>query len=98
MLRVYAVRDVKADAFGSLIVCPTKGLALRAFADACADQRSPMAQYPEDYNLYELGTFEPNSGELVGHKVPVHVASASSVVETLREARKPKADVVEEVR
>lgn len=91
MLKIYAVRDVKADAYGTLICCPTKGLALRAFADACADPRSPMAQYPSDYTLYELGTFDPASGSVTGHKVPEYVASA---VETIAKS-KPAGQAVE---
>nr|QJB19048.1 MAG: nonstructural protein [Microvirus sp.] len=80
MLKVFAVRDVKADAFGNLICVPTKGLAVRAFADACADARSPMAMYPEDHSLYEVGEYDPNSGTIKGHALPQLVISASEVL------------------
>lgn len=76
MLKVFAVRDVKADAYGALICVPTQGLAMRAFIEAAADPRGPIAQYPTDYSLYELGTFDPNSGTLIGHKTPIFVSSA----------------------
>ena len=84
MLKVYAVRDVKADAYGNLICVSTAGLATRAFADACADSRSPMAQYPEDYSLYELGTFDPSSGQILGHRLPSLVVSAVSIIDALK--------------
>lgn len=80
MQKVYAVRDVKADSFGSPICCPTDGLATRAFADACADPRSPMAQYPEDYSLYQIGSFDPSAGKLDGVQLPVLVCSAVEVL------------------
>lgn len=104
MLKVFAVFDVKAAAYGNLICVSTRGLALRAFADACADQRGPLAQYPEDYAMYELGEYEPNAGSLVGHKNPIHVASASQVVDQLKAGRSAvagalqAANVNEEVR
>lgn len=97
MLKVFAVRDVKADAYGNLICVQTSGLALRAFADACADSRSPMAQYPEDYSMYELGTFDPSTGVISGHRLPVLVATASSVIEQLRIARGSKAPASQQV-
>lgn len=91
MLKVFAVRDVKADAFGNLICVPTKGLAVRAFADACADARSPLAQYPEDHSLYEVAEYDPNSGTIKGHPLPVLVVSATEVI---AQAKKPAQEVV----
>jgi hypothetical protein len=90
MLKVFAVRDVKADAFGNLITVPTKGLATRAFADACADSRSPMAQYPEDYTMYEIGVYDPNSGTIKGHALPELVMTA---VEAIASGKKVAAEV-----
>lgn len=89
MLKVFAVRDVKADAFGNPICVQTKGLAVRAFSDACADPRSPMAQYPEDYMLYEIGKYDPATGLLSGISVPELVATASEIIAS----RKPVASV-----
>lgn len=87
MLKIYAVRDAKAEAYGSLICCATAGLATRAFADACADSRSPMASYPKDYDLYELGTFDPSSGQVVGYALPKFIASASEMLNELKRIR-----------
>lgn len=93
MMKVFAVRDAKADAFGGLTVVSTKGLALRGFADAVADERSEFSKYPDDYMLYELGTYDPNSGELTSHRVPELVVSARSIVDQLATARKPRESV-----
>lgn len=94
MMKLYAVRDVKADSFGSPMSIATKGLALRGFADACADERSELAKYPDDYMLYELGTYDPNSGTVASHSVPEFVVSARSVVDQLKLSRKSKSDEV----
>lgn len=87
MMKLFAVRDVKADAFGSPIAAPTRGLALRSFSDACANERSEFCRYPDDYMLYELGDYDPNSGEIRCHKLPSLVATARSVVSTIKESR-----------
>lgn len=80
MMKLYAVRDVKADSFGAPISIATKGLALRSFSDACLDPKSEFARFPADYMLYELGEYEPNSGKIVSHNIPVYVASASEML------------------
>lgn len=84
MLKVFAVRDVKADAFGNLMCVPTVGLATRAFSDACANPQSPMAAYPEDYTMYELGEYDPNTGNVKGHILPKLVMSASEALSLRR--------------
>lgn len=79
-MRLYAVRDVKADSFGAPISVATEGLARRSFVDACQDSRSELSKYPEDYMLYELGEYEPNSGLIIPHQLPKHVMSAIEAV------------------
>lgn len=61
--KVFAVRDSKAVAFMQPFFSGANGAAIRAFADAANDGKSPIAMHPEDYNLYELGDFDDNSGE-----------------------------------
>lgn len=89
MLIVYAVHDCKADAYGSPMFLPTKGLALRGFSDACADAASPLAAHPGDYSLYEIGSFDPNSGLLTAVTPTKFVVSASSIVSLLHPAGPP---------
>lgn len=86
-MKLFAVRDVKADAFGAPVSLQTRGLALRGFRDVCARGESDMARYPSDYMLYELGEYEPNTGRLVGHPVPVFVASAVEMIEAIKAER-----------
>lgn len=84
MQKVYAVRDVKADCYGALICCPTRGIAMRTFVEACRQPGSHMAQYREDFNLYELGIFDPVSGTLAGHPLPEYVMSAVEALDAVK--------------
>lgn len=88
MTKLYAVRDVKADAFSSLMPIATEGLAIRSFAEACKDRNSDLNKYPEDYMLYEIGTWEANTGA-VSSCLPKFIASASAFV------NRPETPVVE---
>lgn len=83
-MKLYAVRDVKADAFGAPMSIATKGLALRSFSDACLQPNSELGRYPEDYMLYELGSYEPNSGKIDANALPVFLASATDVIAKAR--------------
>ena len=87
MMTVFAVRDVKSDAFGAPIVCATKGLAMRSFQEACLDKSSPMAQYPEDFSLYEIGTYEANAGRLTGHPLPQLIVTATEILAQVKRDR-----------
>lgn len=80
MMKLFAVRDVKAEAYGAPMSIATKGLAIRSFGDACLDPKCEFARFPADYMLYEIAEYDPNSGSIVPHKVPLFVASASEMV------------------
>ena len=62
---VCAVRDRAVDAFGRPIFVATNGAAIRSFSDEVnrSGADSPMHQHPEDYDLYQLGTFDDGSGK-----------------------------------
>lgn len=79
-MKLFAVRDIKADSYGAPISVATRGLALRSFSDVCLDARSEIAKYPEDYSLHELGEYDPNSGVITPHPSPKHVASAVEMI------------------
>lgn len=84
MLLVFAVYDSKAAAYNAPMFLATKGLALRAFSDACAAPDSPLVKHAEDYSLFEIGSYDPNSGLLKAITPPVHVVNASAVVTLLQ--------------
>lgn len=87
MMKVFAVFDVKAAAFGSPLFCSTVGIASRGFVDATQAPRSPMAQHPSDYSLFELGEYDPNTGKFANLDHPLPVISASQALQLLEQAR-----------
>lgn len=79
MLIAFAVHDVKAESYGNPMFLSNVGLAIRGFSDACGDPASALAKHPEDYTLYEIGSYDPNKGLLTNISPAIHVLSASSV-------------------
>lgn len=97
MMKLFAVRDVKGDSFSAPLCCPTRGIALRGFSDACATPGSDFNKYPEDYQLYEIGEYEPNSATIKALALPSLVATASDVCQQLVHARQSPSSIVKEV-
>lgn len=73
LLKVCAVKDSAADAFGRPFFVPTIGLAMRSFIDEVNNRESPFNAHPDDYTLYEIGDFDDNSGALVSLETPRQV-------------------------
>lgn len=66
---VCAVRDRALDAFMSPIFVPALGLAVRSFSDEVNRKDSPMNAHPDDYDLYQIGTYDDSVGRLIPSEV-----------------------------
>lgn len=58
-LIICSVRDRAADVFGQPFYTPALGQAIRSFSDEInrADEKSTLFNHPEDFDLYELGSY-----------------------------------------
>lgn len=67
--RVFAIYDKIAAAFQPVFCVPSVGQAERAFHDACSVPDSDLGKHPSDYDLYQVGVFNQESGDIVAEKV-----------------------------
>jgi hypothetical protein len=69
---ICTVKDRAADAYGRPMFVPSAGVALRSFSDEInrnnADNQ--LFNHPDDFDLYELGEFDDNSGLFALHEQP----------------------------
>lgn len=65
ILKVYSVKDAKVGAFMAPFFMRSKGEAIRAFTDLVNDPQSMVAKHPEDYCLYEIGTWDEELGKIL---------------------------------
>jgi len=66
MKPIYAVKDLAVQAFGTPFFVRAKGEAMRSFQDEVnktAD--SAIAAHPEDYELYQLGEYDDQTGTIL---------------------------------
>jgi hypothetical protein len=76
IVKIFAIRDAKADAFLQPFFSPTKGTAIRAFSDAVNDSQSQFFKYPDDFTLFELGTFNDSTGGIELLKQPLAIGNS----------------------
>lgn len=75
------VHDIKGETYSKPWFTPTAAAAVRSFTDLVNDPQNghTIFSHPEDYVLYEMGTFEDSIGEFITHPIPKHLVSGSSV-------------------
>lgn len=58
---LYAIKD-SIVGFGQPFVAPNKFAAIRGFNDTINDRGGYLNKHPENFDLYQIGTFEDDSG------------------------------------
>lgn len=62
ILIMCAIRDSAAKAFLRPFCVNAVGMAIRDFSDAVNDEKSGFHRHPEDYELFEIGSYDEESG------------------------------------
>ena len=72
---VFAIRDAVSGSFGSLLVESNEQTARRNFRYGCRDGIMDFAR--DDFSLYQIGTFNVDSGEFTCLPIPQLICKAS---------------------
>lgn len=86
---VCAAYDKKARAYLTPFYVTHQDVAVRAFKDAVMNVESAVGRNPEDFSLWNLGTFDDDKGAFQLHPTPVHVCEAMSLKPATREIHFP---------
>ena len=74
---IFTVFDSKAAAYLTPFYAQTKGVAIRQFSDAInGDPTHNFARHPEDFTLFELGTYDDNTATFLTHETPQSIGVA----------------------
>ncbi len=74
-MSVFSVLDAKTRAFMMPFYSHTIASALRTFSDATKDPASLMHQHPSDFQLWLIGEFDDQTGEITP-QIPQSLGSA----------------------
>lgn len=74
--RVFSIYDIKSCVFGMPFTQTNDMLALRTFGDLANDKATTICRHPEDFQLFEIGTFDDSKG-LLENRVPVKLLASA---------------------
>ena len=82
---IISVKDTAAQAFGRPIFVPATAVAVRSFRDEVnrKDSTDDMARHPDDFELYELGSFDDSTGIVSVLPAPRLIARAKDLKESV---------------
>lgn len=62
-MKLYSIKDSKTSAYAGVYMFVNNGVAVRSLQSAAkAGQMGLVAQYPADFDLYCIGSFDEDSG------------------------------------
>jgi len=79
-LQIFSVRDTKGDRYNNPFVEPNIEVAQRTTQRLVMDPQTVLAQFPEDFDLYHLGSLDTISGKITAFDTPRHVIKAANLL------------------
>lgn len=73
---LFAIRDSKAGHYAPCFTKPSRGEAERDFVQLSRDPQSVVHKFPEDFDLYEMATYDQKTGKISAHDTPRHMLKA----------------------
>lgn len=80
-LKMYSIRDAKGEIYHPPFFKNTHGEAERDFTQLVRDPKTQPGQFPEDFDLYHLGTYDNQTGKLASLDSPQHMIKAIDVTQ-----------------
>ncbi|AXH74677.1 MAG: nonstructural protein [Microviridae sp.] len=77
---IFSVFDSKASVFATPFTSTNTATATRDFSRACNDPQSDLSAFPEDYFLYQIATFDDQTG-LISPVQIINLGNASQFKE-----------------
>lgn len=78
-LKVFAIFDSKISAFNTPFFQRSSGEAIRNFSDA-VNKEEGLSRHPDDYTLFELGSWDDSTGVFDMHDAPLSLGVAIQFV------------------
>lgn len=77
--KIFALKDTKIGQYHNPFVQASEVTAIRGLEQALKNPDNQIAQYPSDFDLYEIGEFNLETGILIPRVSPKFIISALSL-------------------
>ena len=81
MMSIVSLKDTATQVFGTPFFVHAPAQAVRSLRDAvnAKDADSDIARHPDDFELYDIGEFDPTTGQITARNEPVFVIRAKDL-------------------
>lgn len=76
LMYVFSIYDLKAEAYLRPFFSPTRAMAMRSFEDTVNSPDSMMNAHPDDFTLFELGSWDQLAGSITMYEQKVGLGTA----------------------
>lgn len=80
LFKVFAIYDSKVKAYATPFFLRETGEALREFGNLANNPKTRIGEHPEDYTLFELGTWDEDTAKFVAHDTVLSRAVAHELL------------------
>ncbi len=92
VLKMFCLYDRKSEIHQPPMFCHNTGHALRVFASYCNRPDQMLSQYPEDFQLFEIGTFDDQTAVVEKLDKPHLVCTVTELITEHAPKGDPHAD------
>lgn len=78
-LKIFSIRDAKGETYNTPFFQKTHGEAERTFRELANDEKSMICKYPDDFDLYCVGEFDTETGNIISLPTPQHLIKGVNV-------------------
>jgi len=78
--KIFTIYDSKAKAYLTPFFMHEEGMALRVFADCINDQEHQFGKHPEDYTLFNIGSWTDDKAKFLTNN-PIALATGIELVQ-----------------
>ena len=78
--KMFTVYDKKAKSYLPPFYMQSTGQAMRTFEDTVNDKEHAFGKHPEDYVIFEVGSFDDQNCTFELHQTPITLAAAIELI------------------
>lgn len=80
--KIFTIHDAAAKAYLAPFFLPEEGQSIRGFTTAVNNPEHSFGQWPKDYTLFTIGTFDDETGNITMYQTHKPLGNGLSFVQT----------------
>lgn len=81
-LKIFTIKDQKAAIYHAPFFKKSHAEAERDFRELVKDDKTMISKYPQDFDLYYIGTYDDSIGQITCLDTPHHILKAADAAQS----------------